>query len=546
MSHSQHTGKNAHTTILSRPAPVANRETSPIAGRVQSLDPATGEIWQEYDAATPEQVQAAVVAARAAQPAWGALTFAGRGDYLRRFANILLQRQMEIAQLITRENGKPTSEALVSEVIVSLDIVRYYLKFGEKILRAQRVGHLNPVLKPKRGRLVHEPLGVVGVISPWNYPFMLPLGAVVPALLAGNAVVLKPSEFTPAAALKTAELFTAAGLPEDVLRILIGEGATGAALTQCQLDRFVFTGSVATGRKVAQAAADRFIPVTLELGGSDALIVLREANLEYATSGAAWGRFMNCGQSCVAAKRVFVEEEIFTPFVQKLVEKVQRLRLGRGDDPNTDIGPMIRERQVAVLETQLADAVAHGASILCGGKRRPELGPYFFEPTVMIDVKARMKVMCEETFGPLLPIIPVKNADEAVRLANDTSFGLSASIWTNDLKRGQALARRLEAGTVMINDVISYMGMCEMAYGGVKSSGLGKTRGPEGLLDMVRTKYVDIDAFTFLRKPWWFRYTADALRDLQGYASFLHAPSWLKRLRSIPAALRLLGQKAKI
>ncbi len=535
------------TTTPARPAPeIVSTTAGPDAARVQSLDPATGEVWQEYDAATPEQVQAAIAAAHQAQQAWRSLTLTQRAAYLRRFAGILLQRQMEVAQLITRENGKPTGEALISEVIVSLDIVRYYLKFGGRILHTKKVRHLNPVLKLKRGRLVHEPLGVVGVISPWNYPFMLSLNAVIPALLAGNAVVLKPSEFTPAVALKTADLFAAAGLPAGVLQVLVGDGATGAALSHGQLDRLVFTGSVAVGHKVSQAAAERLIPATLELGGSDAFIALSDADLEHATSGATWGRFMNCGQSCVAAKRIFVEEGIFEPFVRRLVEKVRQLRLGRGEDPNTDVGPMIRPRQVELLEAQLAEAVAHGAKILCGGKRRPDLGPSFFEPTVVIEVNTRMNVMCEETFGPLLPVVPVKNADQAVQLANDTSFGLSASVWTKDLKRGQALARRLEAGTVMINDVISYMGMCEFAYGGIKNSGLGKARGPEGLLDMVRTKYVDTDAFTFLRKPWWFRYSAQALRDTQGYAQFLHAPSWLKRLRHIPASLRLLGQKEKL
>lgn len=516
------------------------------AARVQSLDPATGEVWREYAAATAEQVQSAVASARAAQESWGNLTLAQRGACLRRFHDLLLQRQIEIAQLITRENGKPAIEALITEVVVGLDIARYYLECGAKILRPQKIRPRNPALKTKKGRLVHEPLGVVGVIAPWNYPFMLALGAIVPALLAGNAVVFKPSEYTPAVALALADLFAAAGLPERVLQVVLGDGATGAALVQCAVDRVMFTGSAATGRKITAALAGRFIPATLELGGSDAMIVLADADLDYAASGAVWGRFMNCGQSCVAAKRLFVEEKIFAPFVQRLVEKVSQLRLGRGNDPNSDVGPMIRARQVEALEAQLADAVARGAKILCGGKRRPEIGPNFFEPTVIVGVEPQMKVMREETFGPLLPVIPVKDANEAVRRANDTDFGLSASIWTKDLKRGQALARQIEAGTVMINDVISYMGMAEIAYGGVKNSGLGKARGPEGLLDMVRTKYVEAEAFTFLRKPWWFRYSADSLRQAQGFARLLHSSSFGERLRNIPAALRLLGQKGKL
>ncbi len=518
----------------------------PPAGCVQSLNPATGEVWQEYASASVEQVQALVARARAAQKEWSALAFEQRAAYLRKLADLVLARQMEIAQLVTRENGKPIFEALVTEIMPSLDFIHYYLKHGKKLLRPQRVPHANWALKTKRGKIVHEPLGVVGIISPWNYPFMLPLGTIAPALLAGNTVVLKPSEFTPSSALKIAELLEQAGLPKNVFAIAVGDGATGAALAQCQLDRIIFTGSLATGRKVALAATEKLIPVTLELGGSDAMLVLRDADLDYATSGALWGRFMNCGQSCVAAKRIFVEREVFEPFVEKLVRKVQQLRLGKGDDPDTDIGPLIRERQANMIEAQLREAVASGAKILCGGKRRRDLGPCFFEPTVLVEVTPKMNVMCEETFGPLLPIYPVANAEEALQLANASEFGLSASVWTKNMKLARSLASRIEAGSVLINDVIAHVGTSEASYGGIKSSGLGRTHGPEGLLDMVRTKFVDTDVVTFLRKPWWYRYNAKMLNNISSFSHFQHARSLWTRVKNIPGTLRLLSQQGKV
>ncbi len=514
--------------------------------RVQSLNPATGEVWQEYDSSSAEEVQTLVARARAAQKIWGALSFEQRAVYLRKLAELVLERQMEIAKLVTRENGKPTFEALVTEIMPSLDFIHYYLEHGKKLLRPKRVPHANWALKTKRGKIIHEPMGVVGIISPWNYPFMLPLGTIAPALLAGNTVVLKPSEFTPSCALKIAELFKEAGLPENVFAVAIGDGATGAALSQCQIDRIVFTGSVATGRKVALVATERLIPVTLELGGSDAMIVLRDADLEHATSGALWGRFMNCGQSCVAAKRIFVEREVFEPFVEKLVRKVQQLRLGKGDDPDTDIGPLIRERQANMIEAHLHEAVASGAKIFCGGKCRRDLGPCFFEPTVLVEVTPQMNVMCEETFGPILPIVAVHDVEEALHFANGTEFGLSASIWTKDIKRGRRLASRLEVGAVLINDVIAHVGTSEASYGGIKSSGLGRTHGPEGLLDMVRTKFVDADAVTFLRKPWWYRYNAAMLENISSFSKFMHARSLWTRVKNIPGTLRLLSQKGKV
>ena len=522
------------------------RLSNPTRVPVQSLNPATGEVWREFASASAEEVQAAVARARTAQKQWSALSFDERARYLHHLADLVLAQSLEIARLIARENGKPVVEAQAMELMPALDFIHYYLKHGKKLLRAKRVPHGHWALKTTRGKIVHEPLGVVGIISPWNYPFMLPLGTIAPALLAGNTVVLKPSEFTPSCAQKIAELFAQAGLPENVFTVVQGDGVTGAALSHTQLDRIVFTGSFASGRKVALAATERLIPVTLELGGSDAMIVLRDADLEHATSGALWGRFVNCGQSCVAAKRIFIAREVFEPFVQMLVRKVAQLKLGHGDDPTTDIGPMIRMRQVDMIEKQLQEAVANGAQVLCGGKRRPDLGPCFFEPTVLTNVTPQMNVMCEETFGPLLPVYPVADAEEALQLANTSEFGLSASVWTKDLKLARAIASRIEAGSVLINDLIAHVGTSEASYGGIKTSGLGRTHGPEGLLEMTRMKFIDTDLVSFMRKPWWYHYDATLLASIANFSQFQHGRTLWAKLKNIPGTLRLLRQGNKL
>jgi succinate-semialdehyde dehydrogenase/glutarate-semialdehyde dehydrogenase len=514
-----------------------------VQAKVQSIDPATGEVWREYDSATPLQVQAAVAKAHAAQKSWGALPVGERLAPLQNFFNLVLARRREIAALITRENGKPTAEALVADVIVGLDLVKYHLRYAPLWLRPQRLPHQNIALKLRRGYIHHEPIGVIGIISPWNYPFMLPLGGTVAALIAGNAVVLKPSEFTPATVLEIEKLFREAGLPDGVFQVIVGDASTGAALAASDINKIVFTGSAATGKKVAAAAAEKLIPVVMELGGSDPMLVLRDAHLEHATSGAVWCRFMNCGQSCVAVKRIFVEQEIYEPFVNKVVAKVKRLRLGPGSHPDTEVGPLIRERQVAALESQLNDAIVKGATVLCGGKRRPDLGPLFFEPAVLVDLNSTMKILQEETFGPLLPIMPVRDIDEALALANATPYGLSASIWTRDLQRGRELAQRIETGAVLINDAVSHVGACEVPHGGVKASGYGRTHGRDGLMEMTRTKYVDIEPKTFVRRPWWFGYNQLLLAQLNRFAELQFSRSLLSRLRSVPAAVGLLKRK---
>ncbi|HYL97036.1 MAG TPA: aldehyde dehydrogenase family protein [Terriglobales bacterium] len=497
---------------------------------IASINPATGEVLREFDCAGEEEVRAAVERARSGQPAWEELGISKRLQVLRRFQTLLQERKADVARLITQEAGKPYVESLLTEVLVVLDATQFLIANARGLLRDQRIGHANLVMKAKRGRVRREPYGVLGIISPWNYPFNIPATEGLAALAAGNAVVVKPSEFTSLSALELQALLRTAGVPEDIFQVLVGAGATGAALANSQIDKLIFTGSVASGKKVAQAAAARLLPVVLELGGKDPMLVLHDADLEVASSAAVWGAFVNAGQTCLSVERCYVHRSLYEPFLAKVVEKTGKLRVGNGLDPETEVGPMIHERQLQLVESQVDEALAHGACVLTGGKRLSQLGPNFYAPTVIAGVTHEMRLMREETFGPVLPVVPFDSDEEAVRLANDSEFGLAASVWTRNRARGEAIATRLQAGTVMVNDVISCYGISEAPHGGVKASGLGRTHGRFGLEEMVWVKYVDSDLLPSTRKVWWYGYGADFIHQMEGFVDFLFSRRWGSRL----------------
>ncbi len=513
---------------------------------VPAIDPATGQVFAETPVTPPEAVPGSLERARRAQPAWAARPYRERRAVLARFRDLLYHHRAELAELVTRENGKPVAESLLADVAVTLDLARYYLDQGERILRPRPIRPRNIAFLGKYGRLYWEPVGVVGVIAPWNYPLFLPASAIVPALLAGNAVLFKPSEFTVRTALRTVELLHQAGVPPDCCQLLVGRGEVGAALVEAGPDKLFFTGSVATGRRAARLAAEHLVPVSLELGGSDPCVVLADADLDRAASGALWARFANGGQTCVAAKRVIVEQPVFERFVNLLVAKARALELGPGLRPGTDVGPVIREAQLRLLEEQLQDAVAQGARVLVGGRRRPDLGPTFFEPTVVTGVPRTSRLWREEVFGPVLPVVEVADVEEAIGVANDTRYGLAASIWTRDRRRGLALARRIEAGAVLVNDAASYVGAAEAPHGGEKESGLGRTHAEFGLLETCRAKFVGADRLDRRHLPWWFGYHPESYAHRDAFVRFAFAPRLRDRLRALPEALRLLRNPRRI
>jgi acyl-CoA reductase-like NAD-dependent aldehyde dehydrogenase len=513
------------------------------ARKIVSVNPATGKVLRELESADESNVFAAVARAGAAQAAWAELGVRRRIAILREFQGKLHAKKSEIATAITREVGKPLVEALVTEVLVVLDAARFLIDNSWRLLRDEPVPHGNLVTKLKRGSLVREPHGVVGIISPWNYPFSIPATETLAALVAGNAVVLKPSELTPLVALELASLLHASGVPADVFQVVVGHGLAGAALLRAPIDKLVFTGSVATGKKIAAAAAERLLPVVLELGGKDPMLVLDDADVDVASSAAVWGAFVNAGQACLSVERCYVHRSLYDAFLNGCSQKTKRLQVGHGEDRDTDIGPLIHELQLRIVESHVEDAKASGARVLAGGTRLPELGSNFYAPTVLADVTHDMRIMREETFGPVLPVMAFDSDDEAVRLANDSEYGLAASVWTRDSKRGERLARRIHAGTVMVNDVISCFGISEAPHGGVKSSGVGRTHGRFGLDEMVRLKYLDIDGLPGMKKVWWHGYGESFREQMEGFLDMQFARGVGARLRGALRAAGVLGRK---
>jgi len=488
--------------------------------RVRSVDPATLETVTETDAANAEAVGVAVAAARAAQPAWAAVPLRERLARVGRFGEVLLARDEAVARLVSREMGKPIPEAYASDLLPTLDAVDWLVSRAAAVLEPGPFRLRNPILLDRRSQVKRAPRGVVGIIGPWNYPFSLPAIPSLFALAAGNAVVLKPSEQTTGTGLLVAEIARAAGFPEDALRVVPGPGEpTGAALVEADVDHLVFTGSCEVGARIGRRMAERGVGCSLELGGSDPALVLADADLDVAANGILWGRFTNAGQTCAAVKRVLVHESVHDALVERLVDGARRLRLGRGLEAETDVGPLVDERAAREMETFVQDAVKRGARVLCGGARPPRQG-WFFEPTVLVDVPRDARVLHEEVFGPVLPVVRCRDEDEMIEAANGTPFGLSASVWTRDVERGRTLALRLDAGTVTVNDAAYTYAATETPWGGVKASGRGRTHGVDGLLDLTVPRHVNwAPGRRRLAELWWFPYEADL------------APTWRRALR---------------
>ena len=505
---------------------------------VPSVDPATGRVCATFERTPPLLVPQLLRKAREAQAAWAKMPVKERCLRIGVLKNKILEARDALADAVVRESGKPRAEAKFADVFVGLDTAKYFAKYGSELLRPEPVPHHNTAAKMKSGALLYEPLGVLAIISSWNYPLAIPLSQIIPAVAAGNAVLCKASEFTPECGALIQKLFRDAGFPEGLVTLLQGSGDVGQALIDARPDKVFFTGSVHTGRQVAEACARHLIPSVLELGGKDAMVVLADADLEVTTSAAVWGSFTNCGQVCLSLERVFVESAVSERFLQACVKKTQKLRLGPGSDPQSDVGPLIRPQHVQRMNELIADAVQRGAKVLCGGRSRPELGPGFFEPTVITGVDSSMQLFRDETFGPILAVQVVRDAEEAVRLANDTEFALAASVWTRDTARGKAIARQLRAGTVMVNDALCGFAIAEAPHGGTGLSGWGRTHGKAGLLEMVHLKYVDVDRLPGMEKPWWYHYGADLEKAADAFLQFEFGGGLSVRLRNARAAMK--------
>jgi acyl-CoA reductase-like NAD-dependent aldehyde dehydrogenase len=508
-----------------------------------SHDPSSGDEIGRAPLMNQCDVAAAVRRARAAQPAWAALSFRKRARFVLHAREIVLDQTEAIASLVSRETGKPPVEAISMEIVPTLDLMNHFARNAERMLKRQKIDLGQYGLMGRSSYIFYKPVGVVGIISPWNFPWATPLDEVVMALMAGNAVVLKPSELTSLTALKIGEIFREARLPEGLLQIVTGDGSTGAALVEAGVDKIMFTGSVATGKRVAEAAAKQLIPVVLELGGKDPMIVLEDAKLENAARAAIWGAFCNSGQACASIERCYVHESIAPRFIDLVVKETRALRQGNPAVEGVDIGAMTNERQLQIVESHIGDAVRRGAQVQTGGSRLNDGDGWFHQPTVVTKVDHSMELMTEVTFGPVLPIMTFKTDDEAVALANDSIYGLTAAVFTSDMRRGREIAERIDAGTVMVNEVVYTHAVAQTPWGGVKQSGYGRTHGRLGLLELVIPQHIHANSVPWVPDVWWFRYTKEAGKLFRGFARRFTTGSVFNSALLLPQIVKRLFER---
>jgi acyl-CoA reductase-like NAD-dependent aldehyde dehydrogenase len=473
---------------------------------------------------------------REAQAGWRTTSFAYRARLLYRLRDLLLDEQDNLADVLTAETGRPRAEAYGNELFYLCDAIGVWAKNSERYLRATRIRPHFPLVKAKKVVSEYVPRGVIGIISPWNFPLTLTLGEAVPALMAGNAVVVKPSELTPLSAMYGAEAVFKAGFPKHLFQVVIGRGETAEALID-HVDMVSFTGSVATGKKVLRRAADRLIPVSVELGGKDPMIVLRDADLERAAGACIWGALMNAGQACTSIERVYVEASVYDDFVARVCAQTRALRQGPSD-ALVDIGSMTSEAQLDKVAAQIDDAVRRGAKILVGGRRNPNYPGLYYEPTVLVDVTHAMSVMKDETFGPVIPIMKVHDAAEALRLANDSPYGLSASIFCGDRNVGATLADQIEAGSVCVNDSLVNFIIPDTAMGGIKESGFGYRHGAEGIRKYCRQKSIVTDRLGLKQEFPWYPASAKKARQLRHLLRLLCRSGWSNKWAAFKSLLK--------
>lgn len=517
-----------------------SRSKKPVA--LKSFNPRTGEVMGEVPAATPGQVADLVAAARKIQPEWASIPPAGRAKILKEVRHRIYQDLDVIVETVSNEVGKPRAEALVTDVLPAVLTLSYYERTAARSLKPERVGRLlGPVLGTS-SRLEWRPFGVVGCITPWNYPFFLSIMAIAPALFAGNTVIVKPSEVTPG----VGECLRAVldPLPPGVASVVQGGGDIGAAIVDAPCDKIAFIGSPATGRKIAEAAAKHLTPVVMELGGKDAAIVCDDADLDVASSGVLWGSFVNAGQTCAAIERIFVHERVADEFTDLLLGKLQHLRYAQEGDG--DIGALTFKRQFDIVERHVKDAVEKGARVLAGG---PDSGPsnengsLWYAPTVLEGINDEMDMSGEETFGPLVPIIRVRDEDEAVRRTNEESFNLTSSVWSKDARKARRLASEIRAGAVGINEVGVVASAAPWGpWGGVGESGYGRLSGKVGLREFVYPSHVTRKLMGGMKSVWWYPYDEDTVATLRTATEILSAPGLKHKVAAVPRLLSGMGR----
>lgn len=514
---------------------------------IVSINPATGEEVGRVPQNSREEVEAVVARSHDVFHKWKNTAFAMRKALVMRAREVILAEIDDIAHLISAESGKPVGEAIAMEIAPVLDLMQYFARNAERMLKPKKIGIGLYALLGRSSKIVYHPLGVVGIIPAWNYPFSIPLGEAVMAVMAGNSVVIKPSELTPFVGLKIGEIFAKAGAPKGLVQVVTGAGLTGAALVEAAPDKIMFTGSVATGKKIAEAAAKNLTSVVLELGGKDPMIVFDDANLELASGAAVWGAFCNSGQSCSSVERLYVQEGVAESLTKLIAEKTRGLKQGSGDREDVSIGAMSSERQIKIVEDHVNDFREAGAKIEIGGRRNADGSPHtlFYEPTVISGATNDMRPMQEETFGPTLPIATFKTEEEAIALANDSEFGLTASVWTRDYAKGKRVAEKIEAGSVCVNEVLYTHGIGQTPWGGFKNSGRGRTHGREGLMELVQPQHIHVNRIAILPDAWWLPYSPEAVKTFRGFAKYFASGSLLKTTMLLPQLLKRIRELRK-
>jgi len=472
--------------------------------RINSYAPATGEHILSWESTSIDEVEKMFQISKKASVNWGQLSILERLSYFRALRDILIAELEEATTVISKSTGKVKLDALASDIMPVLDFLSYLDKKAVSILKQQKM-KTPLIFIGKKSYVEYMPRGTVAIISPWNYPFQLTMIPILSALIGGNTVISKPSEVTPAVGKYMEKLFAAANFPEGVIQIAHGAKEVGQALIDNQPDYIFFTGSVATGKVIAEQAAKHLIPVTLELGGKDPMIVCHDANLERAAKGAVWGGFTNSGQVCMSVERLYVDERVYDVFVQLVKREVEKLM--QGTNINDDIGSMTFKKQIEIVKEHVTDALTNGAKLVTGNPpEKWQEGSHFLQPIVLTDVKDNMKIIQEETFGPVLPIMSFRDEEDAIIKANSSPYGLNASIWSNDLKKARKMASRLESGAVLINDVLISVANHHLPFGGAKKSGIGNYHGENGLRMFCQEKAIMVDLGKRASEVQWYPY----------------------------------------
>ncbi|MFQ6109214.1 MAG: aldehyde dehydrogenase family protein [Candidatus Aminicenantales bacterium] len=514
--------------------------------KIVSINPASLEPVGEASLSSPEECRQAIQQAARAFPLWKNTPPDKKQEIFRRAKKILLQRCSETARLISLEKGSPLPESLSVEVWGALEALDYYSRNLKRALRKKRQKHHVTVFLHKKASFHFEPLGPTLVISPWNFPFLLGFCDVLSALSAGNTVVLRPSTSTPLVGLAVGEILHEAGLPPGILNVVVCRiPQAEEMITNPLIQTVMFTGSTSTGRRIMELASRNLTNIVLELGGKDPMIILEDADLDRASQGAVWAAFMNCGQSCGAVERVYVAEKVARTFIEKVVNLTRKLRVGNPLDPEIDVGPLATQGQLKIVEEHVEDAKQKGARILWGGKRIEGLPGYFYQPTVLTDVNHSMKIMTEETFGPVLPIMSVSDPEEAVALANDSIYGLTASVWTRNRKMAFHVAEKLETGTVTVNDHMFSFEEPAAIWGGIKQTGIGHSHGIYGLQDLVNIKFTSQDFTRNKSLLWWFPYEKIFPQIMQKSLIYFHHERFSEKMKALASLLPFMRKIRK-